>query len=121
MNNDMNQDLELCERDLRAFFAENKDHRVGLPGDDELCLIAEYFYQKKQLDVSVRGIEITDQENPACYRSMQLWEAIFVGLIDSRYEHCGEVNGAEAIEALDDALIDAREAQQMTLWEEPLL
>lgn len=115
----MSNKLELNQQELHVFFAENKDHRVGKPGDESWCPIAEYFHQKKQLDVSV-GVcgEIFDQEAPNHRRPMQEWEQRFVNLVDTWYEDCDEIDGEQALDALREATRE--EPVQLQLFEEEM-
>ena len=99
----MNQDLELRERELRSFFVENKDRRVGIPGDENWCPIATYFCEKKNLNVSVGiGGEIFEVEDRQNRRLMKKWEQNFADQIDNRYEHCDKVTGSQALVVLED-------------------
>jgi hypothetical protein len=113
----MTSDLELRWQELQAFFLENTDHRVGSPGDQNCCPIAEFFYQKKQLDVLVSvGGEIIDQEDRSHRRPMCKWEQTFADLVDTWYEDRDEINGEQALDALNEATRE--ELVQLQLFEE---
>ncbi len=115
----MSSNLDLDVDDLKAYFEENKDHRVGVPGDEDWCPIAEYFYQKKHLSVSVGGTEgIVEDEHPSNARPLEKWESAFVSVIDMRYDDCDEVTGYQALAVLNEVIHDMNFVSQMKLWSE---